>query len=382
VPPAQRPSLIRELQRVSRQATIVCCPVDTPEVAEAERQFSAWAQAVSGRDVDFLVEHHENGLPQAAQVVSWFSDPGSALVAENSPLDEWIAFNVLDFMYAYDLGDHEAKGRFAAAVNARVPLARLGAAQYRRFFCAFTSPAHTASAARVIDEVTARDPSEPHLLVREMVMGILGWRKELRERSMREIDATHRHIGELDAAVVRFKEAVAEKDAHIGKLDQYLAETSQSLQEAQGALAQNDVRLLELEANANEAQRQADGLRDEVAATRDMLQQQANAISAARARLEETSQRATAVERELQGILKSRSWRLTAPLRRSTEALRYRTFTIAPVGALARMRRRPMRRNPRRGPADRAGATGDRIARWGESQGAGDSEPAAEPRSS
>ena len=26
VPPAQRPSLIRELQRVSRQATIVCCP--------------------------------------------------------------------------------------------------------------------------------------------------------------------------------------------------------------------------------------------------------------------------------------------------------------------------------------------------------------------
>ena len=153
MPPAQRPSLIRELQRVSRQATIVCCPVDTPEVVEAERQFSAWAQAVSGRDVDFLVEHREHGLPQAAQVVSWFSDPGSALVAENAPLDEWLAFNMLDFIYACDLGDDEAKGRFAAAVNTRAPLARQGAAHYRRFFCAFTSPAHTATAARVIDAV-------------------------------------------------------------------------------------------------------------------------------------------------------------------------------------------------------------------------------------
>ena len=76
VPPAQRPSLIRELQRVSRQATIVCCPIDTPEVVEAERRFSACAKAVSGRDVDFLVEHREHGLPDAAEVVSWFSEPG------------------------------------------------------------------------------------------------------------------------------------------------------------------------------------------------------------------------------------------------------------------------------------------------------------------
>jgi hypothetical protein len=83
LPPAQRPTLIRELQRVSRQATIVCCPVDTPEVVEAEGQFSEWAQAVSGRDVDFLAEHREHGLPDAAQVVSWFGDPGSALVADN-----------------------------------------------------------------------------------------------------------------------------------------------------------------------------------------------------------------------------------------------------------------------------------------------------------
>ena len=224
VPPAQRPSLIRELQRVSRQATIVCCPIDTPEVVEAERQFSAYAKAVSGRDVDFLVEHRENGLPDAAEVVSWFSEPGSVLVADNAPLDEWLAFNMLDFIYACDLGDDEAKGRFAAAVNTRAPLARVGAAHYRRFFCAFTSPAHAATASRVIDAARSPDPIEPQRLVRELVTGILGWRQELRERSTRETEAIHRHVGELDAVLLRFKEAVAEKDAHIGKLDDALGE--------------------------------------------------------------------------------------------------------------------------------------------------------------
>ena len=62
-------------------------------------------------------------------------------------------------------------------------------------------------------------------------------------------------------------------------------------------------------------------------------------MSAAHARLEESTRRATALERELQLILTSRSWRLTAPLRRFTEALRHRTFITAPVGALAGMRR-------------------------------------------
>ena len=216
VPPAQRPSLIRELQRVSRQATIVCCPIDTPEVVEAERRFSAWAKAVSGRDVDFLVEHREHGLPDAAEVVSWFSEPGSALIADNAPLDEWLAFNMLDFIYACDLGDHEAKARFAAAVNTQAPLARSGAAHYRRFFCAFTSPAHAATASRVIDAAKSPDPIEPQRLVRELVTGILGWRQELRERSTREVEAIHRHVGELDAALLHFKEALAEKDARIG----------------------------------------------------------------------------------------------------------------------------------------------------------------------
>jgi glycosyltransferase involved in cell wall biosynthesis len=346
VPPAQRPSLIRELQRVSRQATIVCCPVDTPEVLEAERQFSAWAQAVSGRDVDFLVEHREHGLPDAAQVVSWFSDPGSVLVADNAPLDEWLAFNVIDFMYACDLGDHEAKRRFAAAVNSRAPLARLGAAHYRRFFCAFTSSALAAMATDVIDAARSIDPTEPQRLVRELVTGILDWRQELRERFTRELEATHRHIGELDWALLRFKEAIAEKDAHIGKLDdtlvgfkdaigekdtqiqkldQHHAETIRSLQEAEGALAQKDEGLLEIGTDAG--------------STADARASARADASASAARLEEHARRTAALERELQVVLMSRSWRLTAPLRRFTNARRRRTFRRVPVRSLVGMRR-------------------------------------------
>ena len=383
VPPAERPSLIRELQRVSRQATIVCCPIDTPEIVEAERQFSAYAKAVAGRDVDFLVEHREHGLPAAADIVSWFSEPGSALVAENAPLDEWLAFNVLDFIYACDLGDHEAKGRFAAAVNARAPLARSGAAHYRRFFCAFTSPAHAATAARIIDAAKSSDATESQRLVGELVTGILGWRQELRERSTREVEASTgtsvswirrscasrrlspkkmRTSGSSTTLSFEFKDAIGEKDAHSQKLDLLLVETIQSLQEAQGALAQKDARLLEVEANANvtaetmasaradasaqveqleEALRQADALRDEDAAAR-------SALSAEHAELEESTRRSAALERELQAILTSRWWRLTAPMRRITGALRRRPFITAPVGALAGMRRWVRERTTRR----------------------------------
>ena len=380
VPPAQRPSLIRELQRVSRQATIVCCPIDTPEVVEAERQFSAYAQAVSGRDVDFLVEHRENGLPDAAEVVSWFSDPGSVLVADNAPLDEWLAFNVLDFIYACDLGDHEAKARFAAAVNTRAPLARAGAAHYRRFFCAFTSPAHAATAARVIDAARSPDPTEPQRLVRELVTGILGWRQELRERSTREVEATHRHIGELDAALLGFKEAVAEKDAHIGKLD------GDARRASRGASAEKDAHIAELNQHLAEAMRSRAGVGRRASARRthvcsssmanadaagltalvERCEQtrsgkpeaharlrrtrtaDASALSAAHARLEESTRRATALERELQVILTSRSWRLTAPLRRFRRLSGAAPSSRFPSAPWRRMRRWVRERATRR----------------------------------
>jgi glycosyltransferase involved in cell wall biosynthesis len=362
VPPAQRPNLIRELQRVSRQATIVCCPVDTPEVVEAERRFSAWAQAVSGRDIDFLEEHRELGLPDAGQVVSWFSDPGSVVVADNAPLDDWQAFNVLDFIYACDLGDREEKARFAAAFNAKAPLARSGAAHYRRFFCAFTSPTHAATAARMIDEAKSADPSASRRLVGELVDGILGWRQELRERFTREVEAFRRHVGELDATLVRFKEALAEKDAHIGKLDDALAQKEGSAaaqrvrQHAASTALAAALRGMLTSPPApgavdgdplEDAQRQADALREEVDATRARLLQRTSALSAEHARLEESTQRAAAVERELQAILASRSWRLTAPMRRFSTALG-RARLNAPLRGLTGIRRWARERATRR----------------------------------
>ncbi|MEA2464193.1 MAG: hypothetical protein QOJ98_1940, partial [Acidobacteriota bacterium] len=341
LPPAQRPSLIRELQRVSRQATIVCCPIDTPEVVEAERQFSAWAQAVSGRDVGFLVEHDEHGLPDAAEVVSWFGESGPALVADNAPLDEWLAFNLLDLIYACDLGDHEAKGRFATAVNVRAPLARAGAAHYRRFFCAFRSPAHAATAARTIDAAKSPDPSDPRRLVRELATGILGWRREVRERSTRDVEAIHRQVGDLDAALSRFKEALAEKDAHIGKLDDTLVELRDAIGEKDAHIQtldrQKEAHRLELEAQAK----------------------------ATRTRADVAEARATAHERELQAMRTSRSWRLTAPLRRFAEALRYyRTLQTALAGAFARLRRSVRERTNRRDHYALAAGSGLFDATW------------------
>ncbi len=314
LPQAQRPSLIRELQRVSRQAVIVCCPVDTPEVVQAERQFSAWAQSVSGRDVGFLVEHSEHGLPHAADVVSWFSAPGSVLVADNAPLDEWLAFNLLDFIYACDVGDDDAKGRFAAAVNAGAPLARVGAAHYRRFFCTFASPAHAATAARMIDAAKSARLSDPQLLVRELITGILGWRQQLRERSTREVEAIQRRVGELDAALLQFKAALAEKDAHIGKLDDELVELTE-------AIGEKDAHIQKLD-HQREAQRlELQGIAEAAGARPDVE----NAL--------------VTYVRELQDIRTSRSWRLTAPLRRFAEVVRHRrTVQSAVVGALARLR--------------------------------------------
>jgi O-antigen biosynthesis protein len=293
VPPAQRPKLIRELQRISRQATIVCCPVDTPEVVEAERRFSEWAQAVSGRDIEFLMEHRQHGLPHAAQVASWFREPASVLVADNAPLHEWLAFNTLDFVFACDLGDHEAKRRFATVVNTQAPLARVGAAHYRRFFCAFTSAKHTAEVARVIDTEKSPDPADSQLLVREMVTGILGWRQEFRGHSTREVEAIQEHVSDLEDALERFKKAVAEKDVHIGTLDDTLVEFK-------AAISEKDAHIRTLDQHLAEAR----------------------------------SRPPAAVERELQAVLTSRSWRLTAPLRRLSEARRRRVFVTAPVRAV------------------------------------------------
>lgn len=326
VPPAERPALIRELQRVSRQATIVCCPIDTPEVVEAERQFSDYAKAVAGRDVDFLAEHRELGLPDAAAVVSWFSDPVAVLVADNAPLDEWLAFNALDFIYACDLGDAEAKARFAAAINTRAPLARTGAAHYRRFFCAFASPAHAVTASRVIDDAGSRDPVEPQRLVRALVAGMLDWRRELRERSTRELDAVHQHVAELDAALLQFKEAVAEKDVYIGNLDDILREFKSAITEKDALIQARDARVLELEANASVVAQVLANTRDELAATQDKLQQSISALSGEHVQFEESMRRQTALERELQIILSSHSWRLTAPLRRFRRAVQSRSF--------------------------------------------------------
>ena len=226
MPPAQRPSLIRELQRVSRQATIVCCPVDTPEVVEAERQFSAWAQAVSGP---------RRRLPRGASRARAAGCGAGRVVVQRSrvsagrrqrPAGRMARVQRARLHLRVRSGRPRSEGPLRGSRQQREPLWRAWARRTTAAFSAHSRRPRTPRRPPVSS--TPRnppDPTDPQQLVRELVTGILGWRQELRERSTREVEATHRHIGELDAALLGFKEAVAEKDAHIGKLDDTLVES-------------------------------------------------------------------------------------------------------------------------------------------------------------
>ena len=96
-----------------------------------------------------------------------------------------------------------------------------------------------------------------------------------------------------------------------------------------------------------DAQWRAEALGSDLAAARDDLQQRTRALSAEHLQLEESTRRTAALERELQAILTSHSWRLTAPLRRFRETLLGRTFRFL-ASALVNMRRRVRERATRR----------------------------------
>lgn len=63
VPPADRSSFVRELVRVSRERTVMCCPLGSPDHSDAENEIQAWFRSVTGDDHPWLAEHIDNGLP-------------------------------------------------------------------------------------------------------------------------------------------------------------------------------------------------------------------------------------------------------------------------------------------------------------------------------
>jgi glycosyltransferase involved in cell wall biosynthesis len=136
VPAVQRASLIHECARVASRAVVLCCPVASPLTTRAEDVFQALATEMSGSAIAFLEEHRTVGLPEAAAVRAAL-EQRMPHVADlpNSPLPEWLVYNLIDFAYACDFGDAAEKARFNARVNATTPLSGTGA-HYRRFFIA------------------------------------------------------------------------------------------------------------------------------------------------------------------------------------------------------------------------------------------------------
>ena len=297
LPPPARPGLIRELQRVARLATIVSCPVATPETISAERDFARWAEAVSGREIEFLAEHQQYGLPDASDVSSWFASPPGVLVVDNAPLDDWQLFNLLDYIMAADLGEGEDKQRLNAMLNARSRFAREGAAHYRRFFAAFASGPAAAAAARFAGQMREPGGTNTSQRVREYATGILALRQGLRSRFAAELSA---------------------KEARIGQLDQHISGLSDGVADLRNSVGQKDEQISALEAHT----RTLDTEIARLAGTVNELQDSLSAKAADMARLETEAEARVAEIGDLRGRLAAAEQRLTSRSRHLTEPLR------------------------------------------------------------
>ena len=265
-----RPFLIRELQRVSRRAVIVCCPVGTPETVAAEAQFSGWARRVAGRDLDFLEEHRDRGLPDPADVAAAFARPEALLVADNSPLDDWLAFNLIDLIYSADWGDTEAKHAFDRSVNLHTRFSRPGHSHYRRFFCAFAEPAARTAAERFILEMSSASDGHDAPVVSQILSAILTLRERALARASADLAvkdaAAHQleeHAAGLNRELEAFVAAAAEKDRHIAKLDAHAAAVTSEHEALHTELHAKDAHIRKLDEHLSQQRLELEGIRSQ-----------------------------------------------------------------------------------------------------------------------
>src|SRR3954469_11274624 len=110
VPAPDRAALIAECARVGSSVVVLSCPVAAPLTGQAEDVFQALAAEMSGQPVAFLDEHKTEGLPDATAVHAALAGRMAHVVQiPNSPLPEWLLYNLIDLAYACDFGDAEEK---------------------------------------------------------------------------------------------------------------------------------------------------------------------------------------------------------------------------------------------------------------------------------
>jgi SAM-dependent methyltransferase len=76
IPRESRAVHLSELARVAARRVVLCCPLGTPEHAEAERELAAWYRETTGSPHRFLEEHLERGLPTEDEIEGLASSAG------------------------------------------------------------------------------------------------------------------------------------------------------------------------------------------------------------------------------------------------------------------------------------------------------------------
>ncbi|MDQ3243098.1 MAG: glycosyltransferase, partial [Gemmatimonadota bacterium] len=205
VPAEEREALIDECTRVSSDVVVFCCPVASELTTRAEEIFQSLALEMSGNASPFLAEHKSVGLPAAAAVRAALERRRPHVVdLPNSPLPEWLVYNLIDLAYACDFGDTDEKARFNVRVNARTPLAAEGP-HYRRFFVGCTHAQTRDRVAEAAGNLSSgvTDPLDAPIGMAEALVHF-------------RADLLRKHADGM-------RDALQAKDAHIRKLDDLIA---------------------------------------------------------------------------------------------------------------------------------------------------------------
>jgi glycosyltransferase involved in cell wall biosynthesis/SAM-dependent methyltransferase len=157
---SRRPALLHECARVADSGVIIGCPVGDDGAAGHEAVFAAAMRKIAAKEHGFLQEHTSLGLPTVAATSTAMSDDGWHVnVVANSPMDQWLLFNLVDLIYSYDFGAERHKDAFNVAINnSACPVLR-GGRHYRRFFLATRSPEITQRAVEFGSWALERAPS-------------------------------------------------------------------------------------------------------------------------------------------------------------------------------------------------------------------------------
>ena len=393
----QRRALVHECHRVARGVVLFSHPTNGPEVRQAEAEFGRWARLISGQPVPFLEEHAKCGLPNGHEVASWAPAGWQAEVVENAPLAPWLVFNIVDFLYAFELGDGPEKQAFNRVVNQLTPHMQPGVPHYRDFVCSAASAA-LAARLRAVAQAQRQASPAPLVFAGACADAIVGLHQALRVRVNRALASAGVDDMPVSAIAGRLNSLLSglgQKDVHIAGLQERADTLLGQLTALDVAVQEKSSELAVQQARADAAERQLSAVRSELAALSEehqlrgalverraehlaeleqrlaALQQEAAGVrgaiaerdSAVRARDEELLSlraHATAVRRELEATRGSRTWWATAPLRAAGQKARAAKQQLTSILPRPLARRLRIATKRRRRPVHRRGG----AVRW------------------